>query len=74
MSRKAENGIGQKFIDTSSEFGHGRFHFVKYVWLISWFEMVSSIFLGPGGAWVDNHSGLGLEALAPGCGEACKTN
>ena len=26
-----------------------------------------SICLGPGGAWVDIPSGLGLKALAPGC-------
>ena len=29
--------------------------------------------LGPGGAWVDVPSGLGLEALAPGHGQACET-
>ena len=33
---------------------------------VLWDAMV--IFLGPGGAWVDVPSGLGLEALAPGRG------
>ena len=33
----------------------------------SWTIQDYHYFLGPGGAWVDIRSGLGLETLAPGC-------
>ena len=37
------------------------------------YKWIGSTFLGPGGAWEDNHRGLGPKALAPGCRCTCKT-